>query len=722
MELDQVKLLETFRVELDERLQEITNGLLKLEDKDSSNEKINSIIESIFRSAHNIKGAASSIDIKMIAEIAHHIESLFSRIQKNTSLLTPIIIDLCLECVDAMRLSMVSYMENKPLTFDINNLLERLGGNSGTLKVPVKQDQHTLQAADTRTIHVSIDNLDNVSAILEEIQINKIVIDDYYTELTKITSKSKELSQAMQQLHNSIQNNSSSEVSEKNYHQSNDMIMEMNFRLNQLLRNMRTCVKDLGILTDTLQDEVRTLRLLPASVLLQSLPRLVRDIANELHKKVDFDFTGETVKIDKVVLEGLKDPINHLLRNAIDHGIEDSETRRLKNKPEKGHVHISIIEEGDFILISISDDGEGIDPDEIIATAKSKNLLTTTELNNLSENEVLDLIFQPGFSTKKIITNVSGRGVGLDVVKSNIQKLKGQVSLKTHKGEGTTFYLRVPLTLASERGLLIKCGGFSWVIPTSLVERVLSLHPADINEVESTQTIIFDHHTIPLKLLTDVLGLESPPSTTADMLQIIVIKKDTQIIAFLVDEIMGEREIVIKPLQEPLINIPCVVGGTLAANGEAIIVLNTSDLLQHAMQSQKSLEMALSNETTTTKTRIHILVVDDSITTRTLEKNILENKGFQVTTAVNGKEAWDLLQSQTFDLLITDVMMPIIDGFELTEKVKQNPELRDLPVIIVTSLGSESEKARGIKVGANAYIVKNEFESEKLLDIVGQLL
>jgi len=311
--------------------------------------------------------------------------------------------------------------------------------------------------------------------------------------------------------------------------------------------------------------------------------------------------------------------------------------------------------------------------------------------------------------------------VGLDVVKSNLISLKGHVSVQSIPGQGTTFILRVPLTLSSERGLLVKCGDHQFVMPTSFIKRVMMLKPSDLIEVTGGQAIMVDEHPIPYCSLANVLALPNTNSSF-ECLPTVVVYNSNNSVALLVDKIIGEREIVVKSFQKPLNKIDYAGGATLLDHNQLAVVLNIDDLVRHALNIQNVTRIEPQDNVRIMHEKTHILVVDDSITTRTLEKNVLENKNYRVTTAVNGQEAWDLLQKQKFSLMITDISMPIMDGFTLTERVKNSEKLRDLPIIIVTSLGSDTEKARGMEVGANAYVIKSEFESGALLDIIAQLV
>lgn len=711
------QLIASFTTELNEHTQAITHGLLTLESNNSSADEKKKTIEIIFRSAHNIKGTAFSLGINEVGELAHCIESLFSAIQKNETDITANSIDLCLEAVDKMHIALDAFIGKKPLPFDLKLFINNLKMGKSPTKHPhtFKKEHETQTSTEHESVRVPIANIDKISSLLEEVQVNKIAINDHYTALTQLISDINEFTHLWKQLSSTIKTHSL-------YNSTNDCFIDIVKSTQSMHKNIKSCINDFSTLSHTLQDEVRTLKMIPLENLLCTLPRYIRDLSHELNKQVELKIIGEDVKIDKAVLEGLKDPIIHLLRNSVDHGIESEQERKLKGKSPVGHITIEIKEEGTHIIIRIIDDGAGIDVKKIASILKEKNHLTLQEFHQLSESDILDTIFHSGFSTKDIITDISGRGIGLDVVKSNIEHLKGTVSISTIPDKGTTFTLSVPLTISSERGLFVNCSNKLFVIPTASVERVLLVHNNDIIDVQGGKAIILDNNTIPIRLLSDTLRIDKVSTINENQIPLFIVKNGRNAIAFIVDEIIGEREIVLKPLPSPLSKVPCVAGGTLLESNQVVIVLEPTDLINIAL-THGNLQWDMSHEhTEKTTSKPHILVVDDSITTRTLEKNVLESKNYQVTVAVNGKEAWDILHKHKFSLIITDVMMPIMDGFTLTDHIKRSENFRNLPVIIVTSLGSDSEKKRGIEVGADAYIVKNEFESGALLDIVSQLI
>lgn len=726
------QLIETFKAELDEKAQVMTESMLKLEKLDPKDEEFKSNIDIIFRAAHNIKGAARGIGAADVGEIAHHIETVFSAVQKKQMVLSSGIIDLCLESLDSMHLALDAFTNKTPLPFNLEELLERLKkADEPTKKIAnkkSKQIKNEVKMSDdssNESIRVSLKNLDSIGALMEEVQVNKIAIDDHFAELSQLLKKTNLFSSLWSEARKSIKNlsdNQNNDTLQRLFTLGNDVFHEIVHSTQQIHKYMRSRINEFSILSNSLQDEIRTLRLVPAETLLQTLPRIVREIAKNLNKEVIIDISGDQVKMDKMILEGLKDPLIHLLRNAVDHGIETAEERKNLNKSKEGHLGIKVSDEGSQILITITDDGAGIDVGKVGEIAKQNNLVSEADLAEMTKNEILELIFRPGFSTKEIITELSGRGVGLDVVKTNLSNLKGTVSVETELGKNTTFFLRVPLTLSSERGLVVVSSGHFFVIPIVHVERVLRISMNEIVNVEGTQAILFDKRTVPLRTLSTALDLQEDTHSLDQSLSIVVLTKSKHSVALVVDEIIGEREIVIKPLQPPVDSLPLIRGGTLAGNGKVMIVLNTNELMNLVLKNEKTKQLNVQEEKSSMQEKPHILVVDDSITTRTLEKNILETHDYKVTVAVNGKEAWDLLQKQPFALLITDVSMPIMDGFTLTENVKQSAKLKDMPVIIVTSLGSPAEKKRGVEVGADAYIIKNEFESDALLGIVSQLV
>lgn len=687
------ELLATFKTELDEQSQVIVESLLSLEKNNLTEEEKNIIIQTLFRAAHTIKGAARSVSINDVGEIAHNMEDLFIKIQKKQITLTHEMISSCLESVDLMKEAMSP--KKKTITHQANS------------------------------IRVDVAILDNVSSLMDDLVMNKIALEELINKLHGIEVLSKRFFQVWTKLNNYIEGQFSESLTEE-LHKINDegedLLLEQNFQFLDFKKNVKFKINEMTILSHVMQEEVNKLRLVPASVMFNLIPRQVRDLAHELKKSVNLEIIGSDVKMDKMVLDAIKDPIIHLLRNAIDHGIEDAETREKHKKSVEGKLTIEIVDKGNQIQINISDDGSGIDLERVKHIAENMKLFTRAELDEADPNEILKMIFLPGFSTKKAVSSVSGRGVGLDVVTTNLERVKGRVEVSTDFGKGTVFTLLLPLTLSSEHGLLIKSQGNIYAIPSMAIDRIYATSNQNIKAVAGGHVVMLDKHPAPVFLLSALIGGRSDYGVSNQQVTMVIVKKGRQRVALLVDDVMSEREMIIKPLQPPLSNLACVAGGTLSDDGQVIYVLNPSNLVDRALNNAQVTPISFNQKQQEVVQAPHILVVDDSITTRTLERNILESRNYLVTVAVNGREAWDLLQKINFSIIITDVNMPEMDGFELTAKIKQSTRFKDLPVVIVTSLESEEEKRRGIEVGANAYIIKSQFESGALLEIVSQLV
>ncbi len=756
MELDPAilrQLLDTFSAELDEQNQVLSEGLLQLE-RGVEGEERAELLNKLFRAVHNIKGAARGIDVRDVEVLAHRLESLFGVLKSGELEPAEGMIDLCLETLDSMRRAMDAFGTEDPLGFDLKDLVGRLeaaaegelppvqppaastttaAASSTVAEQPLQVETGATQEATaedeaatrkTQTpggIRVSLEKLERVGGWVEELQLVKIEQEDQLAGLHGLRSQVRNLTTQWRKTHPALRQLGDMLPPGFDNHLGavHDLIAEIDLQLRRLHTGQKGYIKHLNTVSGALQGDMHTLRMVPVSSLLRPLTRSVRDIAREMGKQVDFQVIGEGIEMDRAVLEGIKAPLMHLFRNAIDHGIESPERRRLGGKSERGRLTVAVEGHGSRIHMRVSDDGAGIDPQRIREFARREQLVSPLELDAMSEDELLELVFRPGFSSKEIITDISGRGVGLDVVHANLRQLKGNVSLETKPGRGTTFTFSLPLTLATDRGLLVKCGGATYAVPIAAVERVMEIEHSALLEVEAGQAVRLGQRAVPLRELAEILGVErrEPPS----LLPVVVLSKGWEAVAFLVDEVVGEREIVVKRFTPPLVAVRNVTGGTLTSGGEVIMVLNPMDLVDSALRPGVSARV-VNGLGVKEQTLPQILVADDSITTRTLEKNILEGAGYQVEMAVDGDQAWDLLQQRSFDLVVTDIEMPGLNGFDLTLRIKKNERMHDTPVIVVTSLAREEDRQRGIEVGADAYIMKGQFETRALLEVVGQLV
>ncbi len=763
-------LRKTFQVELDEQLQQITDGLLALEKK-PGREELLEIFNSIFRCAHNIKGAARGVGANNIEAISHRLESLFSNLRHEKSTIDAGVIDLCLEALDSIRAITATDLDDSaeldsaetdnPIFARLDRAIiaaspeqqtatappsgdrgasqpetpQRDDGGTGSDRVtaeantesespPAPSQQSNKSVGGGDSIRVSLEKLQRLSSLAEELQVAKISIDDHFEKLLEVS----------QQIHklDSISSHSAEPVTAQisDRQDTNNLYFTkttarfdgLRAQASQLSKAMRATKNRMGFISAALQDEIRMTRLLPAATILQPMHRIVRDLARELGKEVELTIQGDQIEIDRAVLEGIRDPLIHLVRNAIDHGLESSADRAAAGKAENAAITLSVESAGGQIRISIADNGRGIDTQRVADIALKKQLISQDKLEHMDELGKMELIFLPGFSSAEIITDVSGRGVGLDVVKANLRKLNGSVEVDSQPGAGTTFRLLVPLSLTTERGLQVSAGGECLVIPSTAVERIMELSPDDVIDIAASQAILLDDTPIPLRSLADILSLPLENTDRRSTIPVVIVSKGAATIAVVVDEVVGEREIVIKRLLPPLSTVPNISGATLTGSGEIMMVLNVADLVESSQQRSSLDYMKIDSDPVEAATPAHILVVDDSITTRMLEKTILETHGFRVTVATDGKQGWELFQKEKFDLVVTDIEMPTMNGFELTERIKQHQHYSDVPVIIVTSLSKEEDKKRGVEVGANAYIVKSQFETRALVDVVQRLI
>lgn len=597
------KIIATFKAELQENLIKITDGLLLLEKEGRAAQGFVALMEELFRAAHNIKGSARGVGAINVGEISHHLETLFAAIQQKSICVSPGLINLCLQSIDFMNEAMHCYSEEIPLSFNLQNHLLQLRQYTEfpQQEVPVQviplvaqllEPDAPVKRSSTKanayeSIRVPLRNLDRISADMDEILGVKIAIDEYYAELNRINFKMDYVVNAWKKNILNLKNFFDDEDARLDQLFSSHFseLSDMNNAMHRLQRGLRVPVNQLSLLLNALQDEIRTIRLISVDTQLRYLPRLVRDLANELQKPVNFDIKNNDVKIDKLILEGLKDPLVHLLRNAIDHGIESAAQRQEAGKSLQGNIRLEVRQEDHQIIFEVSDDGAGINSDDLTRSAIEKNIATPTELEMMEPADILDLIFRPGFSTRKVATDISGRGVGLDIVRSNLLQLKGQVSVDSQPGMGTHFFLRVPITLATERGLIISCNEQAFVILTSSVESVLLLKREDIVEVEGSPTVLVKQQPILLCSLAKVLQLDENVPHLKEYLSVVIVKRNWERVALLVDEIISEREVVLKPLQEPLTNMPFVIGVTLTGSNQINFVLNSSEIIKKALLS-----------------------------------------------------------------------------------------------------------------------------------------
>jgi len=495
-------------------------------------------------------------------------------------------------------------------------------------------------------------------------------------------------------------------------------------RIKQMIDVSEKDQRSLSIMIDDVLDDMKKVTMLPFSSLSQIFPKMVRDLCRVQAKTVDFKIIGNSVEIDRRILEELKDPLVHLLRNAVDHGIETTEIRKKLQKNERASLVLSISQTlGNKVEIIVEDDGKGIDLDRVRREAVKRGMITEKDADRLTEKENLSLIFQSELSTSPIITQISGRGLGLSIVQERIQKLGGMLTVESEFGQKTLFRMMVPITLATSRGILVQVQNNLFVVPVTYVERVMRVETKSVKTVENKATITLEGEVLSFVSLADLLEmpLGEKPDNQKHM-PVVVLEVSGKHIACQVDAVLGEQEVLVKSLGKQLSRVKNIAGATILGSGKVVPMLNVHDLIKSSGRMTSTQPIITEDDDTKVTQGKSILVAEDSITSRMLIQNILESADYEVTTAVDGLDAYTQFKSSNFDLVVSDVEMPKMNGFELTAKIREDKQRAETPVVLVTSLQSSEDRKRGIDAGANAYIVKSNFDQSNLLEVIARLI
>lgn len=762
------KLLSTFKIEAREHINVMSSGLIELE-KSSSDERRMEIIETIFREAHSLKGAARAVNMTDMEALCQSLESVFSALKRKDMALSPRLFDLLYRSVDDLEklLSSTDAEQAASHRSQIPELIQSLESALKGLVEPPRQE--TLKEAEeehpivpesetyrpwaegkpmvAETVRISTAKLDSILHQAEELRSAKLAAGQRATELRQINKILAAWDKAwakilpdVRTLQRSFETNGEDDGNQNGRRKKNSQMikfiefLEWNATFVKSLENEVMALaksaehhqRSLGAMVDNLLEDIKKVLMLPFSSLLEIFPRAVRELSHDQGKDVELVIRGGEVEVDRRILEEIKDPLIHIVRNCIDHGIEKPEQREQKRKPACGTVTIAVSQkDGGKVEILISDDGVGIDVVKLKAAAVKLGILSQEQAEKLNQSEALSLIFQSGVSTSPIITDLSGRGLGLAIVWERVEKLGGTVFVETHPHAGTMFRIILPVTLTTSRGLLVRVDEHLFVLPTMSIESVLKVNREEIKTVENRETIRLNGQAVSLVNLSDVLELprKSAPSDPSYSLHVVVLASGEKRIAFLLDEILNEQDVLVKPLGKQLSRVRNIAGATILGTGKAVPILNPLDLMKSAVRANvaipKSETAPLERDQTKRKS---VLVVEDSITARMLLKNILEAEGYDVKTAIDGVDAFTQLRTGEFDIVISDVEMPRMNGFELTSKIRTDKKLAELPVVLVTALESREDRERGIDVGANGYIVKSSFDQSNLLAVIRRLV
>jgi two-component system chemotaxis sensor kinase CheA len=723
----------TFKVEAAEHLQAIGTGLLELEKTPVPAEQLQ-LIETVFRAAHSLKGAARAVGLTDVESFCQSLEDLFASWKRHESLPTPAALDAAHRTVDKMSQAIAE----PAVANDTRRGTEAASAAAASQRTQAAT-AHQLSpalAGESETVRVAVSSLDARLLEAEEMLAAKLAagqraadlgglagrFEQWHKEWSRVELQAQMLRQAVERPAEADSGPDLSGLAEF-LTWNHDYLRALGSAVTALHRTAEQDRVHVGKLVDDLLENSKRLLMLPLATLGALLAKLVRDLCRDQRKEADLVIRGEEVTIDKRILEELKDPLIHLLRNCIDHGIETPEQRRRAGKPPRATITLEVSRvNGNQVEISVSDDGAGINVERVREAAVKRGLVVPDTSDQLAESAALALVFEADVSTSPMITQVSGRGLGLAIVREKAEKLGGRVAIESRRGSGTTIRMMLPLTLATFRGVLIEAAQRLFIIPTAQVERAMRFKSQEVQTVEGRRTLALNGRAVALADLAEVLQLPATrhkadrPGATP----VLVLGAGEQRVAFAVDAVLDEREVLVKRLTRPLSRVRNIAGATVLGSGQVAPILNVPDLLKSARIMSAALHTPAPAQPSAVTAK-RILVAEDSITSRVLLKGILESAGYVVKTAVDGIEAYTTLRAESFDLLVSDVEMPRMHGFDLTARIRADSTLAELPVVLVTALESREDRERGIDVGANAYLVKSSLDQSNLLEAVRRL-
>ena len=764
------ELLNIFWVEVGDYLQMLNSLLLQTEAAAQANPEA---VREMNRYAHSMKGAARAVGIGVIETLSHYMEDVFGAAIESKLDLTPTVCDLLYDSLDLIQ-NVVNGVDNSAdhLASTIARLEQTIASDAAnkneSRKLKTSTSTHTpvvetaivrdepeftpppapklttrtktathpsdemmtvLLPASEESVRVPVSRMDRLMGEVSELLVARMHSEERAREFHRL----QKLNQRWQREWRSVRT-SYIRLARRMQHEQGEMweevitlfhfleenqryLQETQRQLAHLSRELTQYNAQLTMLTEQLQDDISGMRLVPFDTVVNSFQRLIRDLARDMAKEVHLAVDGAMVEMDKTALDALKEPIMHLLRNSVDHGIETPAERQQAGKLPIGTVQIAIEQRGKEIIIRVSDDGRGLNPSGILRKAEQLGIVSAQVAADLTPDEVYNLIFQPGLSTATELTAISGRGMGMDIVRIRVEGLRGRVSVQSVAGRGTTFTMRLPVSLTRLSCILLQSGGQDFAVPSVSVWRMLKLRREQWFTAEGRDMVVIEDRPIPVISLASMLG--NAPAPEPEEIPLMVLSSGEKYIAFQVDDLYSEQELVLKPLGPEITNAPYISGGALLGTGDVIIVLDPNDLIRGASgQPRISIRRIEQTIEVIQEKRLRVLIADDSITTRTLEKHILETAGYEVHVAVDGMEAWERLREINPDVVISDVEMPRMNGLELAARIKGDEQTRRIPVVLLTSLAKPQQQEAGLKAGADAYLVKSRFEQGELLRVI----
>jgi len=748
-DLADLSMQELFRMEAETQTKELNDNLLELEN--SPNDL--TIIEKLMRAAHSIKGTARMVGLDDAVKTAHIMEDIFVAAQNSELEISYEDMDILLTSVDmiAAMAEATSHDYTKWINEQKSNIDELLvalnsilkGDKKITLSFNLKEKQYNESDSSTieqsipssngkeekndladNIVRVSTQSLNRLQGLSGEALVETRWLSPFADSLLHIKKRQTELVSTLDRLRDHLFDLDVDEyvfdLMNTAHHRANNC----RDLLNQRLTELETYDQRSNSLSHRLNHEILQARMRPFSDGIQGLQRLVRDISHSLNKKIQLDIIGLSTQVDRDILEKLQAPLNHMLRNAIDHGIEEPAARKKMGKNETGTIRLEAVHNAGMLSIIIDDDGCGIDLDKLREKIISKGMVSNEMADSLSETELLDFMFLPNFSTREDVTEISGRGVGLNVVHSVIQELRGQIRASSELGKGLRIQLNLPLTLSIIRALVVDIAGEPYAFPLARIDQTIKINKQHIETMEGRQYFTFGNRHIGLITSHQILEISDSPDFDEEI-SVVIVGDRINSYGVVVDELLDERNLVVHTLDPRLGKIQDISAASITEDGSPLLIFDVDDLLRSIdiiLSGRRINILSKKEQQEKTAAKKRILIVDDSITVREVERNLLQSKGYQVEVAVDGIDGWNAARTSEYDLIVSDIDMPRMNGFEFVSKMKNDERVCNIPIIIVSYKDREEDRQRGLEVGADYYLTKGSFHDETLVEAVIDLI
>jgi two-component system sensor histidine kinase and response regulator WspE len=738
-------MFDLFRIEAESQLASLNEGLLELE----KNVDSPSVLEALMRASHSLKGAAKMIGIDAIVKISHVMEDCFVAAQKGLVRLDSHHIDTILKAVD--QIEFISklpeeeiegwYASNAPhvdaIVGQLSELLLCMDAPQDvemeesllvdavveTPDVPAGDDMRGSDQNDVRTLRVGAEQMSTILGMASELMVENRWLQTLSNSLRRVKRRQDEIAIELDHLRAKVENrNVEDDIQQVKHLQQ--QVEKGRRHLNDHLASLDDYERRSTYLSNKLYNEINNSRMRPFATGTAGFSRMVRDLARELSKEVDFNIIGADTPVDRDVLEKLKAPLTHLLRNAVDHGIEKPEQRAAAGKSLRANLTLEASHGAGLLHVCVRDDGGGVDLHKLREKVVRRGYINEGLQHDLNEEELIEFLFLPDFSTRDSVTDISGRGVGLDVVRDMVRALGGTVAVNNREGQGVKFTLQLPLSLSVMSAVIVELCGEAYAFPVTRTDRLVAVEKTRLKEINGRRYFELDGQNVGLISGAQLLELEGP-ATDREELDVVVVSDRLGKYGVVVDRIIGQRQLSVQALDERLGKIKDISSAALLEDGSPALIFDVDDVVRsidHIVSGESIADIRSEVEKQPHSKFKRVLVVEDSLTVREVERELLQSRGYKVATAVDGVDGWNAVRESDYDLVITDIDMPRMDGIALVKAIKQDLHLKSIPVMIVSYKDRREDRQRGLEAGADYYLTKGSFHDDSLLEAVADLI